>query len=129
MTTYGLHQRDPENKFISLGKIEYKYEKDGDTSSGCRVDENRDLYWQWDPKRNQVVKVEPQDWILDNFVRTAESYWTIPGIFQLKVLLKGHNESAFPKATLDLLQDDDHLTVYFATKFLRYGSIRCTSRI
>ncbi|MET0168069.1 MAG: dickkopf-related protein [Vicinamibacterales bacterium] len=115
----GLHQRDPENKFISLGKIEYKYEKDGDTSSGCRVDKNRDLYWQWDPKRNQAVKVKPQNWILDNFVRTSESYWTIPGVFQLKVLLKGHNEATFPKSTLDLLQDDDHLTTHFATKFLR----------
>ena len=116
-----LHQRDPENKFISRGKIQYRYEKDGDTFSGCRVDENRDLYWQWDPQRNQAVRVQPQDWILDNFVRTAESYWTIPGIFQLKLLMKGRNESVFPKATLDLLQDDDHLTVHFATKFLRYG--------
>ncbi|HEY7494884.1 MAG TPA: hypothetical protein VIH59_27750 [Candidatus Tectomicrobia bacterium] len=116
-----LHKRDPENKFISLGKIQYRYEKDGNTFSGCRVNANRDLYWRWDPNGHQVVRVKPQDWILDNFVRTAESYWTIPGIFQLKLLMQGRNESAFPKSTLDLLQDDDHLTVRFATKFLPYG--------
>ena len=38
-------------------------------SEGCRVDKNRDLYWRWDPSGNQVVRVKPQDWILDNFVR------------------------------------------------------------
>ncbi|HJU03735.1 MAG TPA: hypothetical protein VJ692_01185 [Nitrospiraceae bacterium] len=114
-----LHQRDPENKFISLGKIQYQYEKDGDTYSGCRVDKNKDLYWRWDSTRNQVVKVTPQGWILDNFVRTAEAYWSIPGIFKLKLLLEGHNDSTFPTSTLNLLQAGDHLTAHFATKFLR----------
>src|SRR5258705_8513972 len=93
----GLHQRDPENKAISLGKIEYKYEKGDDAYSGCRVDKSKDLYWQWDDTRNQVVKVRPQDWILDNFVRTTEEYWSIPKVFQLKMLLKGHKEATFPK--------------------------------
>jgi hypothetical protein len=116
-----LHKRDPENKFISLGKIEYRYKKGGTLFSGCRVDKNNDLYWRWDPdpSRNQVVKVKPQDWILDNFVRTSESYWTIPGVFEVKILLKGHNDAKFPQSTRDLLQDNDYLTVNFATKFLR----------
>ena len=115
----GLHQRDPENKAISLGKIEYKYDKDEDAYSGCRVDKNKQLYWRWDDARNQVVKVRPQDWVLDNFVRTTEAYWSIKNVFQLKLLLKGHNEATFPKSTRDLLRDDDYLTVNFATKFLR----------
>ena len=114
-----LHQRDPENKFISLGKIQYQYEKGGDTFSGCRVDKNRDLYWRWDSTGDRAVKVTPQGWILDNFVRTAEAYWSVPGVFKLKLLLEGHNESSFPKSTLDLLQAGDHLTAHFATKFLR----------
>lgn len=116
-----LHQRDPENKAISLGKIEYKYGKDGGSWSGCRVDKNQDLYWRPDPNVNQAVKVKPEDWILDNFVRTAESYWTIDNLFQLKLLMKGRNEHLFPKSTLNLLEDDDHLTVRFATKFPPYG--------
>jgi hypothetical protein len=116
-----LYQRDPENKFISLGKIEYQYGKNGGVWSGCRVDRNRDLYWRPDSVRNEVIKVKPEDWILDNFVRTAEDYWTIPNVFQLKLLMKGRNESTFPKSTLDLLEDGDHLTIRFATKFLPYG--------
>jgi hypothetical protein len=115
------YKRDKENKFISLGKIQYFYKDDNSLTEGCRVDKNRDLFWRWDPSGNRVVKVKPQDWILDNFVRTAESYWTIPGTFQLKLLIKGRNESAFPKSTLDLLQDDDYLTVRFATQFMPYG--------
>ena len=35
--------------------------------------------------------------------------------------MKGQNDSTFPKSTRDLLQDDDYLTVHFATKFMRYG--------
>lgn len=115
-----LHQRDPENKAISLGKIEYKYGKDGGSWSGCRVDKNQDLYWRSDPNVNQAVKVKPEDWILDNFVRTAESYWSIDNLFQLKLLMKGRNEHRFSKSTLNLLEDDDHLTIRFATKFLPY---------
>src|SRR5690606_27738797 len=58
-------------------------------------------------------------WILDNFVRTSEFYWTIPGVFEVKILLKGHNDTKFPQSMRDLLQDNDHLTVHFSTKFLR----------
>lgn len=118
-----LHQRDPENKAISLGKIEYKYGKDdtySDNDWGCRVDKNQELYWKPDPNVNQAIKVKPEDWILDNFVRTAESYWSIKDLFQLKLLMKGRNESQFPKSTLNLLEDEDHLTIRFATKFLPY---------
>ncbi|MBX3332051.1 MAG: hypothetical protein KF722_16720 [Nitrospira sp.] len=114
-----LHRRDPENKFISHGLIEYRYEKDGDTFTGCRVKKNIDLYWRWDGGRNQAVKVTPQGWILDNFVRTSEAYWSIPGIFRLKLLLEGHNDASFPQSTRNLFQKGDHLTVRFATKFLR----------
>lgn len=115
----GLHQRDAENKAISLGKIEYKYEKDGTIYSGCRVDKSKALYWRSDATRSQVVKVQPQDWVLDNFIRTTQEYWSVPNVFVVKLLLKGHNETTFPKATRDLLRDGDHLTVHFATKFLR----------
>jgi hypothetical protein len=115
----GLHQRDPENKAISLGKIEYRYGKDGDAYSGCRVDKTKDLYWRWDAGGSQAVKVKPQDWILDNFIRTSESYWSIPGVFQLKLYLKGHNDGNIPASTRALFESDDHLTVNFATKFLR----------
>ena len=114
-----LHQRDPENKAISLGKIEYRYEKDGTTYSGCRVDKHQALYWKWDSNGTQAVKVMPQDWVLDNFIRTAEAYWSIPGVFQLKLHLKGHNDAAIPASTRTLFESDDHLTVNFATKFLR----------
>lgn len=114
-----LHQRDPENKAISLGKIEYRYGKDGDAFSGCRVDKNKDLYWKWDAGRPQAVKVKPQDWILDNFIRTSETYWSIPNVFQLKLFLKGHNDGNIPPSTRELFESDDHLTVNFATKFLR----------
>ena len=118
-----LYQRDSENKAISLGKIEYRYGKDDgykDNDWGCRVDKNQDLYWKSDLYVNQAMKVKPDDWILDNFVRTAESYWSIKDLFQLKLLMKGRNEHQFAKSTLNLLEDDDHLTIRFATKFLPY---------
>ncbi|MEO8039887.1 MAG: Dickkopf N-terminal cysteine-rich domain-containing protein [Betaproteobacteria bacterium] len=115
------YRRDKENRFISLGRIQYRYDKNlGAVHEGCRVDASRELYWRWDPNGNQAVKVKPGDWILDNFVRTAEAHWTIPGVFRLKLLMQGRNDASFPKSTLDLLQDDDHLTVRFATKFLPY---------
>ncbi|MBA4143468.1 MAG: hypothetical protein H0X43_10815 [Nitrosospira sp.] len=116
------YKRDSENKFISLGKIQYRYKKDDAfVYEGCRVDEDRDLFWQDPEQSNEVIKVKPQDWILDNFVRTSETYWTISRKFELKLLMKGRNDSAFPKETLDLLRDNDHLTVRFATKFPPYG--------
>ena len=114
------HKRDPENKHISLGKIQYRYKDHDYLREGCRVDDGRDLYWRADAASARVQKVKPRDWIFDNFVRAAESYWSIEGVFQLKLLMKGRNDSSFPKATLDLLRDDDHLTVRFATRFLPY---------
>src|SRR5215813_2213619 len=118
------YKRDPENKFVSLGKIQYAYHKDDPGLwEGCRVDEGQDLFWERDPlnKPGEVEKTRPQKYVLDNFVQTAESFWSIRGVFQLKLLLKGHNESAFPKATLDLLRAEDRLTVYFATRFPANG--------
>src|SRR5437868_12899909 len=79
------YKRDPENKFISLGKIQYmNHDDDKAVLEGCRVDKDQDLYWETDPatKRGEVVKVKPQKYVLDNFVRTVEEFWTIPG-FQL----------------------------------------------
>jgi len=113
------YRRDPENKFISLGKIQYRYNDYDSVLEGCRVAKSRDLFWV-EPEHGEVLKVKPQDWILDNFVRAAESYWTIPGKFELKLLLIGRNEAQFAKSTLNALRDDDYLTVRFATKFLPY---------
>ena len=114
------YKRDPENKFISLGKIQYGYKGHDYLREGCRVDEKRDLYWRPDPASIRVLKVKPQDWILDNFERTAEAYWSIPGTFELKLLLKGRNEASIPRAALNVLSDSDHLTVRFATRFMPY---------
>lgn len=114
------HKRDKENKFISLGRIEYYY-KNGDwLSVGCRVKRDREVYWI--DADNKVRKAKADDWVLDNFVRTAEDYWTIPGVFELKLLMKGRNDQDFPNALRALLNDDDHLTARFATQFLPYGS-------
>jgi hypothetical protein len=115
------YKRDKKNQHISLGLLEYRYSKEGKNYKGCRVDRNKDLYWRADHTTDRVVKVKPDDWIKDNFVRTAESYWSIPGVFQLKMLLKGHNDAQFTDDVLKLLKVDDHLTVHFATKFLDNG--------
>ncbi len=69
-----LDQRDKENSAISLGRIDYQYGKGGYTASGCRVDASVDLYWKPDTGSSSVVRVRPGDWVLDNFVRTAETY-------------------------------------------------------
>jgi hypothetical protein len=58
--------------------------------------------------------------VLDNFVRTAEWYWRMPGVFRLRVWLKGRNDDAIDRATRDLFGDGDRLTVRFATMFLPY---------
>ena len=112
------YKRDPENKFISLGKIQYRYKDQDWMQEGCRVAKSRDLFWV--NADHDVVKVKPQDWILDNFVRSAESHWSIPKKFELKLLLTGRNEANFSKETLAALGSDDYLTVRFATKFLPY---------
>ncbi len=112
------YKRDPENKHISLGKIQYRYKKHTFLREGCRVQENRDLYWRG--PGGKIVETRARDWILDNFVRETEDFWTIPGTFKLKVLLIGRNESSIPKDALDVLTEDDYLTVRFATRFMPY---------
>ncbi|MGC2167296.1 MAG: hypothetical protein WA632_14930, partial [Gallionella sp.] len=116
------YKRDAENKFISLGKLQYGYKKsDGYIWEGCRVDKDQVLYWQPDPTQPDVSSTTAHEFILDNFQRVVEGYWTIPGVFQLKLLLKGRNEAQFPKTVRDLLRDDDRLTAYFVTKFPAHG--------
>ncbi|MFQ5525223.1 MAG: Dickkopf N-terminal cysteine-rich domain-containing protein [Thermoanaerobaculia bacterium] len=134
------YKRDPQNKHISLGRIAYGYKNDDYIRLGCRVDKNRDIFWRPDPDAPRVVKTKPEAFIFNNFVRTAEQHWTLPGVFELEIYLKGVNDSDFPKSTLDLLQENpitqvdpigvldplnvldggDYLTVYFATKFMPY---------
>lgn len=112
-------KRDPENKFISLGKIQYRYKDHQFLREGCRVSEERDVFWV-DPDTDRVVQFKPQDFVLDNFVRVAESYWSIPKAFELKLFMKGRNDEEFSDHVRELLKDGDHLTVRFATKFLPY---------
>lgn len=133
------HKRDAENKHISLGRISYGYKGDDYIRLGCRVDKNRDIFWRPDPDQPGVEKTKPEAFIFDNFIRTAEQHWTLPGVFELKIYLKGVNDADFPKSELKLLKDDDpgvdlmdvvnpmgvldggdYYTVYFATKFMPY---------
>jgi hypothetical protein len=122
-TGTNAHKRDKENKFISLGRIEYYYKDKGEgfLSVGCRVNRTRDVYWV-DPDTGKLRKSKADAWVLDTFVRTAEGYWTIPGVFELKLLMKGRNDKEFPASMRALLNEDDHLTVRFATKFMPYGA-------
>lgn len=113
------HKRDKENKHISLGKIQYVYKDSEYVREGCRVRSSQTVYWR--DGSGVVQKYRADDWVLDNFVRQAEDYWSIPGVFELKLLLEGRNEASFPQSVRKLLQKDDHLTVYFATKFMPYG--------
>ena len=121
MNGLDAYQRDPENKHISVGRIAYAYKGDEFMRIGCRVKDTRDLFWQPDEDVNELVEVKPEEWILDNFVRTAQDFWSIDGVFKLKVWLKGHNDDDFSPAVLANFSDGDHLTVYFATKFMPYG--------
>lgn len=113
------HKRDPENRHISLGKIQFGFKDDDFIREGCRVREDRELFHR-DPDTGVLTKVRARDFVFDNFVRQAESYWSIPKVFTLKLLMKGRNDASFPQSTRDLLKDDDHLTIRFATKFLPY---------
>ena len=112
-------KRDKENKFIDKGKIQYRYHNPDYVSEGCRVDEKVALFWQ-DPSTGNLVETQPQDWVLANFVRTVENYWTIPGTFRLRLLLRGRNDREIPAEILKVLETDDRLTIRFATKFLPY---------
>lgn len=112
-------KRDRENKHISLGKIQYSY--DGNRwKDGCRV--KRDVHLYWADSSSVVHKVKPDDWILDNFIRTAEEYWSQPANFELKILIRDHNESSFSSQIRNLLdRNNDYIKVRFGTKFMPYG--------
>lgn len=124
------YKRDRGNKRIQLGKIQFRYGQKpaskatlGDqVVEGCRVPEFATVYWM-DPD-GALVKTVPKEFILDNFERVAETYWSIKDVadptkhfFELKLLLRGRNDQDFPKATLALLRDGDYLTANFATQF------------
>ena len=100
------HKRDRANKHISLGRIVYFHktgkkdgEKKGRLKKGCRVMADTPLFYSgWAQTHSPLLdKVKPKVWVLENFIRVGESYWTIPGVFELRILLKGHNESEFSK--------------------------------
>jgi hypothetical protein len=67
--------------------------------------------------RGALVSATAQEFVLQNFQDVAQTYWTTPGVYELKLLMLGRNDQDFPKDTLALLRDDDHLTVNFATEF------------
>lgn len=88
------HKRDRKNKHISLGQIEYSYKGAGGVFipfEGCRVRRNVHLYGT-NPVTGNLERILPEDWILNNFEKIAEDYWSIPANFELHILLKGHNE-------------------------------------
>jgi hypothetical protein len=64
-----------------------------------------------------LVSASAQQFVLQNFQEVAETYWSIPGVYELKLLMLGLNDQDFSKDTLALLRDDDHLTINFATEF------------
>lgn len=116
------HKRDRENKFISLGKIEYAYKGSNGTyqpKQGCRVNKNIDLFYN---DGTSLKKINPEKWLLDNFVKVTEKYWSTPGEYNLKILLKGHNESRFSTDVLDRLKNNDYLKIRFGTTFLPFNN-------
>lgn len=116
------YKRDPENRHVSLGKLQYAYKKSSTTVyEGCRVEAGRELWWRPDPARPSVVRTTAREFVFDNFARTAEEYWTIPGVFRLEILMEGRNDGDFPPEIRNLLRDGDHLTVRFATRFPAWG--------
>ncbi len=114
-------KRDRSNKHISLGKIEYSY---GGNSwkTGCRIDQFLQVAWRQDPTSSQVsTPSSAKTWLLNNFIRTSEEYWSQPGNFKLRLLLKDFNEDEFSLSVLNLLKNNDYLKVRFGTKFMPYG--------
>jgi|GEM_PF-2135627 len=113
-------KRDRKNKHISLGKIEYSYDG-SDVYVGCRVKESEPLFYERTDASGTttIEKVIPKEWVYDNFVRVSEEYWSIPGVFELKILLKGKNESRFDRSLIKKLKDSDYLKIRFGTKFLQ----------
>jgi len=115
------NKRDRSNKHISLGKIEYSY---GGTSwkTGCRVDQFLQVAWRPDPLSERVLTpTSARTWVLNNFIRTSEAYWSQPSNFELRLLLKGFNEDEFSSSVLNLLGNNDFLKVRFGSKFMPYG--------
>jgi len=119
-------KRDKENSAIGLGMLQYRYTKaelkDVDDTVdfdsiylGCRVEASRELFWK--DAEGVVKKTQAKDYILDEFVREAESYWKTSH-FTLKVWLRGRNDATIPSDLRNALADDDFLTVRFATRFL-----------
>jgi hypothetical protein len=113
------YKRDRENKHIDLGKIQFSYDKVA-WKEGCRVKRNQELYWE-NPETSELTKITPDKWILDNFIRTAQSYWSIPDVFQLVLWLKGHNDQDVASSTRNKFKEGDFLKIRFATKFMPYG--------
>ena len=124
---FNSHKRDRENKHITLGRIQYRYKSldPNNVKEGCRVDKNKALYYA-DPLLGQnangkaiVRKVLPGDWVLENFVAVAEEYWSRSPDFRLRLWLKGFNDDDIHQNIQRRFEPDDHLTLNFATKFMR----------
>ncbi len=123
------HKRDRANKHISLGKIEFAYRngKDEDNKpvfirdEGCRVKKGEVLLWKNTHASGAGVieRITPEDFVFKNFIQTAEKYWSIDGVFTLKIFLKGFNDDEYPD--LKSLKTDDFLKIRFGTTFLAYG--------
>jgi hypothetical protein len=113
-----LYKRDKRNRHIKLGRIAYQYGKGGTIKEGCRVNTGMDIYWV--NAKGKIIKTKPKRWVYSNFVRVAEKYWSIPGVFRLHLWMKGHNDGKY-KTVKKLLRKTDHLTVRFATMFLPHG--------
>ena len=143
------YKRDRANHSIQLGKLQYRYgsdDKKDPVVEGCRVPNYTMVYWVPAASAAAGTATSPppaggtgttttsgtttvvplasataQEFVLQNFQEVAETYWTIPGVFELKLLMLGRNDHDFPEATRALLRDDDHLTVNFATEFQAHG--------
>ncbi len=118
------HKRDPANQHISLGKIQYSYDDSKGSywvMNGCRVKKDEHLYGT-NPATGNFEKILPADWVLNNFEKVAEEYWSIPDNFELYVLLKGHNEDRLASSVKtkinNHIKNNDYLTIRFGTKFL-----------
>ncbi len=114
-------KRDRTNKHISKGLIEYSY-NDSSWNTGCRVDRYLQVAWHPDPNSDRVETPSSADtWVLRNFIKTSEEYWSQPGNFRLRLLLKGFNEDEFSSSLLNRLGSNDYIKVRFGTKFMPYG--------
>ena len=111
--------RDRRNRHINLGLVQHRSAGEEYWREGCRIRKSEQLYWV-DPN-GDVHAVWPERFLLDNFINMAESYWSIPGSFKLRILLEGYNDYEFPLATRNLLGRGDRLTIRFGALFMPYG--------